>query len=354
MKAVILCAGKGKRMRPLTYSFPKHLLPIANKPVLFYGLESISRCGIKEVGIVINDMESEIVKRVNKGEKFGVNIEYIIQSNPKGLAHAVWCARDFVGEDNFVVYLGDNFIREELKNFVDIFYKERANAVVLLTEVDDPTHFGVAVVSEGVVKQVLEKPKNPPSNLILVGVYIFDSNIFEAIEHIKPSYRGELEITDAIQYLIDKGYKIVPYIIKGWWKDTGRPEDLLEANRVVMEYSINRNIEGEIISSVVVGRVVIGKGSKIIRSKIRGPVVIGENSIIENSFIGPFTSIGDNVAVRNSEVEYSVIMENTRVLDIEGRVEESVIGRHAYLKKEHRRPKVYKFILGDHTQAVLI
>jgi glucose-1-phosphate thymidylyltransferase len=357
MKALFLCAGKGTRLRPLTSSISKHLLPIANKPILFYGLEQIANSGIQEVGMVVSEAGSDIEDAVGNGERFGLKVTYIIQDNPKGLAHAVKVARDFLRDDNFIVYLGDNLLMESVKPIVDKFKKdhEESSAMVLLTHVSNPSQFGIAALNDaGRIMRVVEKPQDPPTDLAIIGIYLFRKNIFEAIDAIKPSARGELEITDAIQYLIDHKMRVESHIVGDWWKDTGMPNDIIEANRFFLE-NIKTDIQGSIDSSShVVGRVQIHKKAKIINSTIRGPVVIGGNTVIENSFVGPFTSIGDNVCIINSEIEHSVVCADSMIENIEGRVDESLIGKNVVLRKVDKKPRVFRFILGDNSNAELI
>ncbi|MBI2251648.1 MAG: glucose-1-phosphate thymidylyltransferase [Armatimonadetes bacterium] len=291
MKGLILSGGKGTRLRPLTHTSAKQLIPIANKPILFYALENLVEAGIKDIGIIVGDTKKEIMEAVGNGKAFNCKITYIEQESPLGLAHAVLTAEDFIKEEPFTMFLGDNFIKGGITDFVKEFYREKPNALILLTEVPNPWDFGVAELKNKTVVKLVEKPKNPKSNLALVGVYIFDSHIFKASKKIKPSFRGELEITDAIQGLIDQGLKVNPHLIKGWWKDTGKLEDILEANRIVLE-TIENKIHGNIDNlSQITGKAIIEKGVKIKNSVIRGPVIIGENSRIINSYIGPFTSI---------------------------------------------------------------
>ena len=358
MKALFLCAGKGTRLRPLTSSISKHLLPIANKPILFYGLQQIADSGIKDVGIVVSESGSDIQDAVGKGEEFGLKVTYIIQENPKGLAHAVKVARDFLGDDNFIVYLGDNLLMEKIEPIVNNFNnnQKKSSAMVLLTHVPNPSQFGIAELDmAGHIKQVMEKPKKPPTDLAIIGIYLFKKSVFKAIDAIKPSARGELEITDAIQYLIDHNMNVQSHVVGDWWKDTGRPEDIIEANRFFLEHLEKTDIQGSIDpDSHVVGKVQIHKNAQIRHSTIRGPVVIGENTVIENSFVGPFSSIGGNVRIVNSEIEHSVVCANGIIENIEGRIDESLIGRNVVLKKVDKKPRVFRFILGDNSQSELI
>jgi len=355
LKSIILCAGKGTRLRPLTHTSAKHLIPIANKPVLFYAIEAIKDCGIKDMGVIIGEAGEDIKSELQKGSKWGVNISYIEQKEALGLAHAVSVARDFLGEDKFLMYLGDNLLKNGVKRYADEFIQGNYNAFVLLTEVDDPRQFGVAELKKGRVVRVVEKPKEPVSNLALIGVYFFDKNVHQAIKSIKPSARGELEITDAIQWMIDNGYKVGAEVIKGWWKDTGKPDDILEANRLILE-DIERDIGKAKVDekSQISGRVKIGKGSEIINSKIVGPVIIGEKVKIVDSYIGPFTSISERVEIKKSEIECSVILEKSKLENIKGRMQRCLIGKgvHIYYNKE--LPQTYEFILGDHSKVSLL
>lgn len=356
MKSIILCAGKGTRLRPLTHTSAKHLIPIANKPVLFYAIEAIRDCGIKDIGIIVGETGEDIGSELKEGSKWGVNISYIEQKEALGLAHAVSVARDFLGEEKFLMYLGDNLLKNGVESYANKFIEGNYNAFVLLTEVDDPRQFGVAELEEGRVVRVVEKPKEPVSNLALIGVYFFDNNVHQAVESIKPSARGELEITDAIQWMIDKGYKVGAEVIGGWWKDTGKPDDILEANRLILE-DIERDVGGAKVvdeASQISGRVKIGKGSEIINSKIVGPVIIGEKVKMVDSYIGPFTSLSDGVEIKKSEIEYSVVLENTKIENIKRRMQRCLIGKGVKIYHSKDLPRVYEFILGDHSKVGLI
>lgn len=356
MKSIILCAGKGTRLRPLTHTSAKHLIPIANKPVLFYAIEAIRDCGIKDIGIIVGETREDIRSELKEGSKWGVNISYIEQKEALGLAHAVSVARDFLGEDKFLMYLGDNLLKNGVESYANKFIQGNYNAFVLLTEVDNPKQFGVAELEGGRVVRVVEKPKEPVSNLALIGVYFFDKNVHQAIKSIKPSARGELEITDAIQWMIDNGYKVGAEVIGGWWKDTGKPDDILEANRLILE-DIERDVGGAKVvgeSSQISGRVKIGKGSEIINSKIVGPVIIGEKVKVVDSYIGPFTSLSDGVEIKKSEIEYSVVLENTKIENIKGRMQKCLIGKGVEIYHSKNLPRIYEFILGDHSKVGLI
>jgi glucose-1-phosphate thymidylyltransferase len=348
MKALVLSGGKGTRLRPLTYSGAKQLVPVANRPILFYCIDNIVHAGIKDIGIVISPETGEEIKEaVGNGKRWNAKITYIRQDAPAGLAHAVKVARDFLKNSPFVMYLGDNLIGRDIKKFVGDFTRKKSDALILLKEVEDPKQFGVAEVSQnGHVIRLIEKPEIPPSNLALVGVYIFSSKIHQAIDRILPSKRGELEITDAIQELIFMGKKIGSFILDSWWLDTGKKDDLLTANAIVLDEWCRKSVEGTVdTASKILGRTMLSKNSLIRRSTVRGPVVIGENTVIENSFIGPHTSIGDDVRIINSSVEHSVIMNGSEVLDIE-RVEESLIGRRVRIYKNSGH-KALRLMIGD-------
>jgi len=355
LKSIILCAGKGTRLRPLTHTSAKHLIPIANKPVLFYAIEMIRDCEIEDVGIIIGETGEDIKEELKEGSRWGVNISYIEQKEALGLAHAVSVASDFLGEDKFLMYLGDNLLKNGVKRYADKFIQGDYNAFVLLTEVDDPRQFGVAELKEGRVVRVVEKPKEPVSNLALIGVYFFDKNVHQAIKSIKPSGRGELEITDAIQWMIDNGYKVGAEVIKGWWKDTGKPDDILEANRLILE-DIMRDISGAKVDekSQISGRVKIGKGSEIVNSKIVGPVIMGESVRVIDSYIGPFTSLSEGVQIIKSEIEYSVVLEESKLENIKGRMQRCLIGKCVEIYHSKDLPRVYEFTLGDHSKVGLL
>lgn len=349
MKAIILSGGKGTRLRPLTYSGAKQLVPVANKPILFYCIENIVEAGIKDVAMIISpETGQEIKDTTGDGSRWGINIHYITQDVPGGLAHAIKTARDFLADSAFVMYLGDNLIGTGINTFVDEFKRNSPEALILLKEVDNPKQFGVAdVTPEGKVIKLIEKPETPPSNLALVGIYIFSPKIHDAIERIKPSKRGELEITDAIQELITMGCRVESFVLDMWWLDTGKKDDMLTANAIVLDEWLKSNINGNVNGkSKILGRVDIGKGAVIKDSTIRGPVVIGENTVIESSFIGPHTSIGNNVSIIKSSVEHSVIMDHSELKDIE-RLEESLIGRRVRITENRTTHKALRLMLGD-------
>ncbi|HAV42692.1 TPA: glucose-1-phosphate thymidylyltransferase [bacterium] len=354
MKALILSGGEGTRLRPITHTNAKQLVPVANKPILFYGLEAIVECGIKDIGMIVGQTKEEIKEACGDGSKWGARITYIEQKVPLGLAHAVKIAQDYIGDEPFVMFLGDNLIKDGIRSFVKEFKVKKPNSLILLAEVKEPQRFGVAELRRGRVIRLIEKPKDPPSNLALVGVYIFDKSIFPAVNSISPSWREELEITDAIQYLIDHNFKVHPHIITGWWKDTGRLEDMLEANRIILD-TLKSKILGEVDgTSKIYGKVVIEKGVRIINSTLRGPVVIGTETRIVNSYIGPFTSIYHHVTVEDSEIEHSIILEESIIRGIGARIEDSLIGKNVNVTRSDLLPKAYRFMLGDSSQVGLI
>jgi len=357
MKALILSGGKGTRLRPLTYTGAKQLVPVANKPILWYGLEAIAASGITDIGIVISPETGEEVKaKTGNGDRFGVNITYILQEQPAGLAHAVKIAQPFLGDAPFVMYLGDNLVQGGLETLVDKFKTQSLDALILLCSVANPSAFGVATVDgQGRVLQLIEKPKVPPSNLALVGVYLFSPQIHDAIAHIQPSPRGELEITDAIQELLNRKQGVAAHQLQGWWLDTGKKDDLLEANRVILDSCLTSYNHGTVSEeSQVIGRVTIGKGTQIINSTIRGPVIIGENCHIENCFIGPYSSIADNVKLLHADLEHSVLLQGAQICNIHQRIVDSLIGQRAKLVEAPRRPKALRFMVGDDSQVEII
>jgi glucose-1-phosphate thymidylyltransferase len=356
MKAIILSGGKGTRLRPLTYTGAKQLVPVANKPILWYGIESIVRAGVTDIGIVISPETGEEVKaKTGNGDRFGANITYILQDKPAGLAHAVKIARPFLGDSPFVMYLGDNLIQNELGQFMTNFKEQQMDALILLRPVPNPTAFGVAQIdAQGRVLHLVEKPKDPPSNLALVGIYFFANTIHAAIDRIQPSARGELEITDAIQNLIDHQLRVEARQIEGWWLDTGKKDDLLEANQIVLDTCLQSAIAGEVDTrSQISGRVEIGQGSRLVNCTVRGPVVIGQNCHLENCFIGPFSSIADDVTLIDADLEHSVILRGAKVVGIHQRIVDSVIGQRAQLKVAPQRPKALRFMIGDDSQIEL-
>ena len=351
MKGLILSGGRGTRLRPLTYTSAKQLVPVANKPVLFYGIESLASAGIRDVAIVVGDTQAEIRAAVGDGSRWGVRVTYIEQDAPRGLAHAVLISEPFIGHDSFVMYLGDNLLNKGIEKFVDEFTREQPAAQILLARVPDPQMFGVAELSDGRVVRLIEKPKEPKSDLALVGVYMFSPVVFDAVKTITPSDRNELEITDAIQALIDRGLDVRPHIVDGWWKDTGKLEDMLEANRLILE-TIERRIEGSVDDqSRVEGKVIIEAGAVIERSVIRGPVIVGARAKIVNAFVGPFTSIMNDAEIRDSEIEHSIVLEGSSISNLASRVEDSLIGKNVKIYRLPVKPTAYRFMLGDNSEV---
>jgi glucose-1-phosphate thymidylyltransferase len=356
VKGLILSGGKGTRLYPLTYTRAKQLIPVANKPVLFRVIEAIRDAGVEEIGIVIGDTGPEIREAVRDGTQFGVRVTYIPQDAPLGLAHAVKISRDFLGDDRFVMFLGDNVIQGGISPLIAEFAGHHDwNSQIVLTEVEVPEQYGVARLNgEGRIVELIEKPKNPPSNLALVGIYMFDHHIFEATEAIKPSFRGELEITDAIQWLVEQGYVVYPHIHRGWWIDTGRPGDMLTANSLVLE-ELTPEIRGRVdAASEVDTRVTVEDGAEIINSVVRGPAIIGRNTRIVNSYVGPFSSIYHDVVIENSEIERSIVLEHSAIRDIPARIQDSLIGRHAAVDITALRPRAIKMQLGDYSRLELL
>ena len=350
MKGLILSGGKGTRLRPITFTQAKQLIPVANKPVLFYGIEALREAGIEKIGIVVGDTKDEIQEAARDGSRWGIRLTYIKQEAPLGLAHAVKISEDFLGKEPFVMYLGDNILKGGIKSLVEEFREKKPNSLILLSEVPNPERFGVVELRDGNVVRLVEKPKEPPSNLALVGVYIFDSHIFEAVNAIKPSWRNELEITDAIQYLVDKGYEVHPHLVTGWWKDTGKIEDILEANRLILE-SIQGKIEGEVDqASNLKGQVVAEKGVVVRNSKIEGPVIIGAETEIIDSYVGPFTSIQEKCKIVKSEIEHSIILEGSEIQNVGNRIQDSLIGRDVKIYKSPLKESVIRFMVGDKSE----
>ncbi|MEM3886352.1 MAG: glucose-1-phosphate thymidylyltransferase [Candidatus Methanomethylicia archaeon] len=352
MKGIILHGGAGTRLRPLTFSGPKQLIPIANKPISQYVLEDLKDSGIRDVAIVLGETFPELVQHhYGDGSRFNVCIKYVFQGRPLGIAHAVSLCRDFVGNDSFVLYLGDNLLQHGIKKYLENFLEGNFDAFILLKEVDDPTKFGVAKFEGKKLVSLVEKPKVPPSKYALVGVYFFKPIIFEIIKGLRPSWRGELEITDALQLMLEGGYKVGYSFVEGWWLDTGKKDDILYANSLILDERVERKVSGTLIDSRVVGRVSLGEGSKLVNSTVRGPVVIGKDCVIEGSFIGPYTSIGDNVSILNSSIEYSIILDNALVKDVD-RLEESLVGKNAKILKNRVRNAV-KLHVGDYSEIEL-
>ena len=373
MKALVLAGGRGTRLRPITHTRAKQLVPVANKPVLYYGLEAIAAAGIRDVGIIVSDprellqpdhrtgelvttlvnSQAEIRAAVGDGAAFGLNVTYIEQAAPLGLAHAVKISESFMAGDSFVMYLGDNLIKDGIKPFVQEFEREQPEAQILLAQVARPWEFGVAELEGERVVRLEEKPRQPRSDLALVGVYLFTSSIFDAVRAIQPSPRGELEITDAIQYLISTGRNVRSHVIHGWWKDTGRVEDLLEANRIVLA-DLTTRIDGTIdAASVIEGAVQIGAGTTVERSRLRGPLVIGAGAQITDSYIGPFSAIADGVRIEKCEIEHSIVLDRSHLHGITGRIESSLIGRDVEVSASEARPSAHRLMLGDSSRVEL-
>jgi glucose-1-phosphate thymidylyltransferase len=350
VKALVLSGGEGTRLRPITHTSSKQLIPVANKPILFYGLESIAAAGIREVGIVVGSTAGEIEAAIGNGSAWGLEVTYIHQAAPLGLAHAVLVSRDFLGNDDFVMYLGDNVLLEGITGFVEEFERHSPNAQIFLAAVPEPERFGVAVLEEDRVVRLVEKPKEHISDLALVGVYLFDATVHEAVASVRPSWRGELEITDSIQYLIDHGRTVRAEMVTGWWKDTGKLEDLLEANRMMLSV-LGSRVDGDVDkSSRVVGPVVVERGAKVSRSVLRGPAIIGEDTLVEDSVIGPNASIYFGCGIQGSQIEDSIVMERCRVEDVRG-MAQSLLGKDVEVRRGKERPAMYRLMLGDQSQV---
>ena len=355
MKGLILSGGKGTRLYPITFDRAKQLVPVANKPVLFRVIEAIREAGIDDIGIVIGDTGDEIRQAVGQGDRWGVKITYIPQEAPLGLAHAVKISHNFLGDDRFVMFLGDNVIQGGISDLIRQFADSEWNSQVVLTPVEQPQHYGVAELNDdGRILRLVEKPRNPPSNLALVGIYMFDYHIFRAVNAIKPSWRGELEITDAIQWLVENGLAVHPYIHRGWWIDTGKPIDMLEANNRVLA-ELTHRVDGYVDRDSKVDHLVtVEQGAEIINSVVRGPAIIGEHARIVNSYVGPFTSIFHHTLVENSEIEHSIVLDHSRIVDVPSRIEDSIIGREVEITYSPIKPKAFKMTLGDHSRVGLL
>ena len=354
MKALITSGGRGTRLRPLTHTQNKHLIPIANKPILHYAIEYAAAAGIKEIGIVYNADSDAVPTGIGDGSAWGVQITYIPQEIPAGLAHVVKISQDFIGNEKFVFYLGDNIVVGGLQRFITAFEKAGSNCHLTLAHVKDPERFGVPEIQGDRIVRVEEKPKHPKSSFAVSGIYLYDSTIFEAVNNIKPSARGELEISDAHQYLVDHDYKVSYSEITGWWKDTGKPQDLLEANRLVLENIESKNNGKVNGKSSISGQVIIEEGTEITDCTIRGPVIIGKNCKIENSFIGPFTSIYHDCFIKNSEVEYSILLKQCKLIDVDIRIEHSLLGNDVEIVKALGRPHTHRFFIGDQSRVELL
>ncbi len=353
MKALVLAGGSGTRLRPITHTSAKQLVPVGNKPVIDFGLEAIAAAGIKDVGIIVGHTGPEIQAYVGDGSRYGIEVTYVSQPEPLGLAHAVLTAEDYLGRDDFVMYLGDNLIAGGITEFVQQFEQNKPDAQILLAKVRDPERFGVAELGpDGHVSLLVEKPPEPKSDLALVGVYLFSGNIMDACHAIDPSPRGELEITDAIQWLIDDGQQVAERTITGWWKDTGKLYDMLEANRIVLD-TYEQRVDGSMDDdSEIQGRVVIEEGAELVNSTVRGPAIIGRNTKLVNTFVGPYTAIYHSCAIRNSEIEHSIVLEETTITDV-GRMEDSLIGKQVEVNRSNRKPSAMRLMLGDHSRVGL-
>jgi glucose-1-phosphate thymidylyltransferase len=351
---LILSGGKGTRLRPLTHTSAKQLVPVANKPVLFYGIEAMAAAGIEEVGIIIApETGAEIQTAAGDGSAFGVSIEYIEQDEPLGLAHALLTAEPFLGQSPFVMYLGDNLLRDGIVKLVETFKTDQPEALILLTPVPDPENYGVAELNDGRVSRLVEKPKEPATDLALVGVYMFTASIFDAARSIEPSWRGELEITDAIQALVDQGLRVDPHIVHGWWKDTGQVQDMLEANQLILD-DLATSVDGELIDSRVEGRVVIAEGARLERATVRGPAIVGRGTTITDAYIGPYTAVGDDVTISNAELEHSIVLSGSSIADLEYRIEASLIGKNVRIGRGPAFPKAYRFVVGDNADVQIL
>ncbi len=351
MKALILSGGHGTRLRPLTYSQQKQLIPVANKPVLFYAIEDVIEAGIKEIGIILGPNKEQVIETVNSAE-WDADIEFIYQGEPLGLAHAILVAEDFLGDESFVMYLGDNILRDGIVQHANKFRELNPDSLILLCEVEEPQRFGVADLDEdGRVRRLIEKPRVPPSNYALAGIYFFKPVIIEACKNIRPSWRNELEITDAIQWLIENGYRVEASIVEGWWKDTGKPEDILEANRLILD-DIAGSISGNVVDSAIIGRVVVEEGAEVINSTIKGPCIIGKSARIESAYIGPYTAIGKGCVIVETEIEDSVILDES-IIENAGRIVESLIGRGVRIRRGNSKPSGHRFVVGDNSELVL-
>jgi glucose-1-phosphate thymidylyltransferase len=353
VKGLVLSGGAGTRLRPITHTSAKQLVPVANKPVLFYGLEAMRAAGIDDVGIVVGETRAEIKAAVGDGSRFGLRVTYLPQEAPLGLAHAVLIAEEFLGDSPFVMYLGDNLLKEGIAPFVRDFERSEPDALILLQRVKDPSEYGIAELQDGRVVQLVEKPKEPRSDLALVGVYLFTPAVFESVKAITPSARGELEITDAIQHMIDRGLRVEPHTVTGWWKDTGKLEDMLEANRLILS-TIESDVRGEVAESTLDGPVQIGEGSLIERCTVRGPVVIGAGCRLSDTFVGPYTAISDGVVVEHAEIEHSIILENSRISRLGARMTDSLIGRDCVIAHSEALPVAYRFMVGDSSQIGIL
>lgn len=353
MKAVILSAGQGTRLRPVTLTMPKSLVPVANRWLIAYAIDVLKLAGLKDIGIVVNSLNSPVVSLLRDGKSLGVNIEYIVQEKQRGLAHAIGLCQPFVGDEPFTVFLGDNIFQDKMTDLLTSFADSSAEAKIVLGEVPDPTRFGIAEIERGRIVRVVEKPQEPPSNLAITGVYLFRKSVFDAINRIQPSGRNELEITDAIQVLISDGYPVSSYELAGWWIDAGKPDAIIMANQLVLEelpYTPAPENGGQVKgNSEVSHRVLIGKNSRVIDSVIRGPVIIGKDTVIRNSYIGPYTALGDNVVVEGSEIEASIVMRDCEIRNIQGRIDRSLLADNARVTSAPHMPVAHRFVLAENS-----
>src|SRR5215208_6223424 len=354
LKGLILSGGAGTRLRPITHTSAKQLVPVANKPVLFYGIEALVEAGITEIGVIIApETGQEIKQAAGDGSDFGASITYIEQEAPLGLAHALLTAEKFLGQRPFVMYLGDNLLRDGIVELVEAFRRNEPDALILLTPVDDPSSYGVAELNGDRVVRLVEKPEDPPSDLALVGVYMFTPSIFEAAHSIEPSARGELEITDAIDALIETDRRVEPHVVRGWWKDTGRLEDILEANRLILD-TIETRVDGELVDSHVGGRVVVEPGARLERSTVRGPAVIGAGALLVDCYVGPYSAIGEGCRIERAEVEHSILLTGSSVVGLDGRMESSLLGRNVRIGRSDRQPRAFRFMVGDNSEIEIL
>ncbi len=354
LKGLILSGGRGTRLRPITHTSAKQLVPVANRPVLFYGIDAMAHAGIEDIGIIIApETGDEIRAAAGDGSQFGVKITYIVQDEPAGLAHAVLTAEPFLGQDAFVMYLGDNLLQGGIADFVTAFRENRPDALILLTPVPDPEHYGVAELRDGRVVALAEKPPEPKTDLALVGVYMFTPAIHDAARAIAPSARGELEITDAIQHLVDSGRRVDPHVVRGWWKDTGRLEDMLEANRLVLDTIVTR-VDGELIDSQCDGRVIVEAGARLERSTVRGPAIIGARARLTDCYVGPYSAIGEDCVIERAEIEHSILLSGSSVRFLDGRMESSLLGRNVTIARGERQPRAFRFMVGDNSEIGML
>jgi len=354
VKGLVLSGGAGTRLRPITHTRAKQLVPVAGKPVLFYGLEAMAAAGIREVGIIVGDTGDEIRAAVGDGSQFGLAVTFIPQTAPLGLAHAVLTAEEFIGNSPFCMYLGDNLLRDGIQEFVQHFRDGSADAMILLQHVPNPSEYGVAELNDdGTVKQLVEKPKEPKSDLALVGVYLFTHKIFDAAKALEPSWRGELEITDAIQGLVDAGLRVEPHIVTGWWKDTGQLSDMLEANRLVLD-AIDTDIQGTVIDSKIEGRVIIQAGATVERCHIRGPVVICSGATVRDAYVGPYSAISEDAHVERAEIEHAILLERSSIIGIETRIEDSLIGADCTITRSDAIRSANRLLVGDGSRLELL